>query len=71
MINKNRINLIVLATRENIANCRMLETGEKILLRLSSYQLFEIAPGEIATIDIKKIWEFGKSQKKYLNGCFG
>ena len=44
----------------------MLETGEKILLRLSSYQLFEIAPGEIATIDIKKVWEFGSN--KYISG---
>ena len=40
----HQINLIVLATRDSIANCKVLETGEKILLRLSSYQLFEIAP---------------------------
>jgi len=66
MMNKKQINLIVLATRDNIANCRVLETGEKISLRLSSYQLFEIAPGEIATIDIKKIWEFGNN--KYISG---
>ena len=62
----HQINLIVLATRDSIANCRVLETGEKILLRLSSYQLFEIAPGEIATVGIKKIWEFGGS--KYISG---
>lgn len=66
MVSNKQINLIVLATRENIANCRVLETGEKILLRLSSYQLFKIAPGEIATIDIKKIWEFGSN--KYISG---
>ncbi len=61
-----QINLIVLATRENIANCKVLETGENILLRLSSRQLFEIVPGEIATIELKKIWEFGGS--KYISG---
>jgi hypothetical protein len=62
----HQISLIVLTTRENIANCKVLETGENILLRLSSCQLFEIAPGEIATIDIKKIWEFGGS--RYISG---
>ena len=66
MDSKKKINLIVLATREGIANCRVLETGEKILLRLYSYQLFKIAPGEISTVGIKKIWEFGGS--KYISG---
>jgi len=66
MVNYKKVSLIVLATRENIANCKVLKTGEKILLRLSSYQLFEIAPGEIATIGIKKIWEFGGN--KYISG---
>ena len=62
----HQINLIVLATRDSIANCKVLKTGEKILLRLSSYQLFEIVPGEIATIGIKKTWEFGGN--KYISG---
>jgi len=66
MVNYKNASLIVLATRENIANCKVLETGEKILLRLSSYELFQIAPGEIATIGIKKIWEFGGN--KYISG---
>jgi hypothetical protein len=48
MVNYKNVTLIVFATKENIANCRVLETGEKILLRLSSYELFKIAPGEIA-----------------------
>jgi len=65
-MSKNQINLIVLATRENVANCRVLETDEKILLRLSSYQLFKIAPGEIATVELKKTWKFGNS--KYISG---
>lgn len=65
-MSKNQINLIVLATRENVADCRVLETDEKILLRLSSYQLFKIAPGEIATIELKRIWEFGDN--KYISG---
>ena len=63
-----QINLIILATKESIANCKVLETGEKILLKLSSYELFQIAPGEIATIGIKKIWEFGDS--KYILNFF-
>jgi len=66
MVNYKNVSLIVLATKENIANCRVLENGEKILLRLSSYELFQIAPGEIATIGIKKIWEFGGS--RYISG---
>ena len=36
----HQINLIILTTRESIANCRVLQTGEKILLKLSEYQLF-------------------------------
>lgn len=54
-MNKKHINLIVLVTRVGITICKVLETGEKISLRLSSYQLFEITPGKIATIGIKKI----------------
>jgi hypothetical protein len=59
MVNYKNFSLIVLATRNSIANCKALETGEKILLRLSSYQLFEIVPKEIATTDIKKIKSTG------------
>ncbi|GAH75127.1 unnamed protein product, partial [marine sediment metagenome] len=50
-MSKDQIDLAVLAVRENVANCRVLETGEKILLRLSSYQLFKVVPGEIATVE--------------------
>jgi len=43
-----------------------LGTGEKIILRMSSYQLFKIVPGEIAAIDVKRQWEFGGN--KYISG---
>ncbi|GAH54467.1 unnamed protein product, partial [marine sediment metagenome] len=58
-MSKNHIELAVLAVRDGAANCKIIKTNEKIILRLSSYQLFKIAPGEIATIDLKKQWIFG------------
>lgn len=66
IINNNQIELIVLAVRDGAASCRVLATGEKIILRMSSYQLFKIVPGGIATIDVKRQWEFGSN--KYLSG---
>ncbi len=63
---KNQIDLAVLAVRDNAANCRLIKTDEKIILRLSSYQLFKIVPGGIATVDIKKQWEFGTNT--YISG---
>ncbi len=65
-MSKNKIDLAVLAVRDNSANCRILETGEKVILRLSSYELFKIVPGEIATITLKKQWEFGNNT--YISG---
>jgi len=65
-MSKDQIDLAVLAVRDNSANCRLLKTGEKIILRLSSYQLFKIVPGGIATVDIKKQWEFGSNT--YISG---
>lgn len=55
----NQLELKVIAVRDGAANCRTLGTGEKIILRMSSYQLFKIVPGEIADIDVKRqmgIW---------------
>lgn len=66
IINNNQIELIVFAVRGSVAICKISGTGEKIILRLSSYQLFKIVPGEIATIDIKRQWEFGSN--KYVSG---
>ena len=65
-MSKNQIDLAVLAVRDNTANCKILKTNEKIILRLSSYQLFKVVPGGIATIDPKKQWEFGNN--KYISG---
>jgi tetratricopeptide (TPR) repeat protein len=65
-MSKNQIELAVLAVRDSAANCKILKTNEKIILRLSSYQLFKIVSGEIATIDPKKQWEFGNN--KYISG---
>lgn len=65
-MSKNHIELAVLAVRDGAANCKIIKTNEKIILRLSSYQLFKIAPGEIATIDLKKQWIFGNN--KYISG---
>ena len=66
IMSNNQIELIVLAVRDGAASCKALKTGQKLILRLSSYQLFKIVPGEIATIDIKKQWEFGTN--KYVSG---
>ena len=57
IINNNQIELIVLAVRDGAAICKVPGTGEKIILRMSSYQLFKIVPGEIAAIDVKRQWE--------------
>jgi len=65
-MSNNQIDLAVLAVRDNTANCKILKTNEKIILRLSSYQLFKIVPGGIATIDPKKQWEFGNNT--YISG---
>ena len=65
-MSNNQIDLAVLAVRDNIANCKILKTNEKIILRLSSYQLFKIVPGGIATINPKKQWIFGNN--KYISG---
>ncbi|MBC8389417.1 MAG: hypothetical protein H8E13_15430 [Actinobacteria bacterium] len=65
-MSNNQIDLAVLAVRDNTANCKILKTNERIILRLSSYQLFKIVPGGIATIDLKKQWEFGNN--KYISG---
>jgi len=65
-MSKNQIDLAVLAVRDNSANCKLLKTNKKIILRLSSYQLFKIVPGGIATIDLKKQWEFGNNT--YISG---
>ena len=62
----NQLELKVLAVRDGAANCRVLGTGEKTLLRMSSYQLFKIVPGEIATVYVKKQWKFGGN--KYVSG---
>lgn len=66
IINNNQIDLIVLAVRDGTGNCRVLGTGKKIILRLSSYQLFKIVPGEIAAVDVKRQWEFGSNI--YISG---
>jgi len=66
IINNNQIELVVLAVRDGTASCRVLGTGKKIILRLSSYQLFKIVPGEIATVDVKRQWEFGSNI--YISG---
>ncbi|MGM0366482.1 MAG: hypothetical protein ACQEP5_08100 [Actinomycetota bacterium] len=66
IIGNKQEELVVLAVRDRAASCMIPKTGEKIILRLSSCQLFKIVPGEIATIDIKKQWEFGSN--KYISG---
>ena len=51
-MSKNQIELAVLAVRDNAANCKILKTNEKIILRLYPYQLLKIAPGGIVTLDL-------------------
>jgi len=66
IINNDQIELVVLAVRDSAVSCRALRTGEKIILRLTSYQLFKIVPGEVATVDVKRQWKFGNN--KYVPG---
>ncbi len=63
---KKQTELAVLVVKENAADCRVLESNKKIMLRLSSTQLFELVPGMVATVDVKKEWQFGT--KDYVSG---
>lgn len=62
----NQMELIVLAVRENALTCRLMKTDEKVTLRLSSFSLYDIAPGEIVAIEPNKQWNF--KNHNYISG---
>ncbi len=51
------VELIVLSAKERTARCRLMNTNRIITLRASD--LWDIAPGEIVTIQPGKLWKYG------------
>ena len=43
-----------------IAACRFLDGGEDAGVHLSSWELFQLIPGEILTLEIRKTWNYRK-----------
>lgn len=58
------VDLIVLSVKETAARCRFLETQEPITLRSSG--IWDVAPGEIVTVQPRKRWVYAKHP--YLSG---
>lgn len=61
--NDNRSNtkeLVIFSVGERIAACRFLDGGEDASVHLSSWQLFQLIPGEILTLEIRKTWNYRK-----------
>ena len=58
--------LAVSAVKKNAAVCRMVAIGQEITVRLSSFDLWKIVPGEVISILPRKMWEFKKH--RYLSG---
>ncbi|MGJ5819719.1 cytoplasmic protein [Paludibaculum fermentans] len=58
------IDVVVLSLSARAARCRMLHSGEMITLRAA--RLWQVVPGEIATIEPHKQWTYGS--KPYLSG---
>lgn len=59
-----RLDLIVCGPRGNNARCRLLATGAPVVLR--SGDVWELVPGEVATVRIAKRWRFGGTD--YVSG---
>lgn len=58
--------LLVFAVKKKAASCRWLDDEEEVTVRLSSYDLLSIIPGEIITISPRKIWYYGNH--RYMSG---
>ena len=58
------LELVVLSIKERAARCRRLATGHVITLR--ARQLWDVVPGEIVTVNPRKIWRYGGHP--YLSG---
>jgi hypothetical protein len=58
------LDLIVLSITEIAARCRLLETRDPITLRAKG--VWEVAPGEIVTVQPRKRWVYAKHP--YLSG---
>lgn len=58
------IELVVLSVKERAARCRLLKTDRIVTLRAG--RLWDIAPGEIATVMANKLWSY--AGHTYLSG---
>ena len=52
--------LVVFSVGKRIAACRFLDSGEDASVHLSSWELLQLIPGEILTLEIRKEWEYGE-----------
>ena len=58
------VELIVLSVKERAARCRLLSSDHAVTLRAT--RLWDVVPGEIATVRPRKRWRYARSQ--YLSG---
>jgi hypothetical protein len=52
----NTKELVVFSVGKRIAACRFMDGGEDASVHLSSWELFQLIPGEILTLEIRKTW---------------
>lgn len=52
--------VVVFAVRKAQATCRFLGSGKDASVRMSTWDLCQIIPGEILTIEVRKRWTYGE-----------
>lgn len=56
----NTKELVVFSVGKRIAACRFMDGGEGASVHLSSWELFQLIPGEILTLEISRTWNYRK-----------